>query len=89
MERLGQHLQITWTTPFEMDSEFQTADGVIDLDRVRIVYSSEGPPFLEMIEVGAARGLDLLGALPAEASITSASTPSAGAMRRSAWRRAE
>lgn len=51
METLGQRLQIRWTTPFEMDAEFQTADGTTEVDRVRIVYSREGPPFLEMIEV--------------------------------------
>lgn len=51
MESLGQRLQITWTVPFETGSGFRTADGVADDDRVRIVYSRQGPPYLEMIEV--------------------------------------
>jgi hypothetical protein len=51
METLGRRLQITWTPPFEMDAEFQTPDGVSESDRVRIAYSREGPPFLEIIEI--------------------------------------
>ena len=50
METLGQRLQITWATPFEMDAENQTDDGEIERDRLRISYSSQGPPFLEIIE---------------------------------------
>jgi hypothetical protein len=51
MTRLSQQLQITWAAPFEMDSGFTTADGAPDSDRVRIAYSSDGPPYLEIIEV--------------------------------------
>ena len=51
MASLGRQLQITWAAPFEMDSGFTTADGVPDNDRVRIAFSAEGPPYLEIIEV--------------------------------------
>jgi hypothetical protein len=51
MERFGRLLQITWATPFEMDSGFATASGEPDSDLVRIAFSNEGPPFLELIEV--------------------------------------
>ena len=51
MDALGRRLQMTWATPFEMDSGFETPDGEIDSDPVRIAFSAEGPPFLELIEV--------------------------------------
>src|SRR5262245_28925860 len=51
MERFGRVLQITWATPFEMESGFATANGEPDSDRVRIAFSNEGPPFVELIEV--------------------------------------
>ena len=51
MASLGRQLQISWATPFEMDSGFTTPDGAPDSDRVRIAFSSEGPPYLEIIEV--------------------------------------
>jgi len=51
MESLGRQLQIEWATPFEMDSGFTLADGTPDSDRVRIAFSTTGPPYLEIIEV--------------------------------------
>ena len=51
MASLGRQLQITWATPFEMDSGFTLPDGTPDSDRVRIAYSADGPPYLEIIEV--------------------------------------
>jgi hypothetical protein len=51
MASLGRQLQLTWATPFEMDSGFTLPDGTPDSDRVRIAYSAEGPPYLEIIEV--------------------------------------
>lgn len=51
MESLGRRLQITWATPFQMPTGFETADGATD-DRVgRFALSKQGPPFLELIEV--------------------------------------
>jgi hypothetical protein len=51
MTSLGRQLQITWATPFEMDSAFTLPDGTPDSDRVRIAYSADGPPYVEIIEV--------------------------------------
>jgi len=51
MASLGRQLQLTWATPFEMDSGFTLPDGTPDSDRVRIAYSAEGPPYVEIIEV--------------------------------------
>jgi catechol 2,3-dioxygenase-like lactoylglutathione lyase family enzyme len=51
MDSFGRRLQITWATPFEMGTAFETPDGGTD-DRVgRFTLSKEGPPFLELIEV--------------------------------------
>ena len=51
MATLGRQLQITWATPFEMESGFSTAAGEPDSDVVRIAFSTQGPPHLEIIEV--------------------------------------
>jgi len=51
MEHFARLLQITWATPFEMESGFETATGEPDSDPVRITFSNQGPPFLELIEV--------------------------------------
>jgi catechol 2,3-dioxygenase-like lactoylglutathione lyase family enzyme len=51
MDALSRRLQLTWATPFEMDSGFETPDGGVDSDPVRIAFSVQGPPFLELIEV--------------------------------------
>jgi hypothetical protein len=51
MDALGRQLEITWATPFEMESGFVTATGEPDSDVVRIAFSSHGPPYLEIIEV--------------------------------------
>ena len=51
MDALGRQLEITWATPFEMESGFVTATGEPDSDVVRIAFSSQGPPYLEIIEV--------------------------------------
>lgn len=51
MAAFGRRLQVRWTTPFEMESGFETADGTIDSDPVRIAFSRQGPPYLELIEV--------------------------------------
>lgn len=51
MESLGGRLQVTWATPFEMESGFETAGGEPDSDLVRIAFSEQGPPYLELIEV--------------------------------------
>jgi hypothetical protein len=51
METLGRQLEISWATPFEMESGFETATGEPDSDLVRIAFSSQGPPYLELIEV--------------------------------------
>ena len=51
MDAFGRRLQITWSTPFQMESGFERADGEPDSDEVRIALSAEGPPFLELIEV--------------------------------------
>lgn len=51
MEAFGRRLQLTWSTPFEMDSGFETADGEPDSRPVRIAFSEQGPPYLELIEV--------------------------------------
>ena len=51
MEAFGRRLQLTWSTPFEMPSGFERADGEPDSDDVRIAFSAEGPPFMELIEV--------------------------------------
>ena len=56
MESLGERLQIEWAPPFEMESEFHTPDGGKATDPARIVYSSQGPPYLELIEVVARPG---------------------------------
>ena len=51
MEAFGRRLQITWAAPFQMASGFERADGQPDSDEVRIAFSAEGPPYLELIEV--------------------------------------
>ena len=51
MDAFGRRLQLTWSTPFQMESGFERADGEPDSDEVRIALSAEGPPFLELIEV--------------------------------------
>ena len=51
MDTLGRQLEISWATPFEMDSGFETASGEPDSDLVRIAFSGQGPPYLELIEV--------------------------------------
>jgi hypothetical protein len=51
MDALGRQLQITWAPPFEMESGFATAAGEPDSDVVRIAFSGQGPPYLEIIEV--------------------------------------
>ena len=51
MATFGERLQITWATPFEMDNGFVTATGEADSDRVRVAFSTAGPPYLELIEV--------------------------------------
>ena len=56
MEAFGRRLQLTWSTPFEMASGFERADGEPDSDDVRIAFSAEGPPFLELIEVVPRKG---------------------------------
>lgn len=51
MDSLGRRLQVTWAPPFEMPTGFEAPDGATD-DRVgRFAYSTQGPPFLELIEV--------------------------------------
>lgn len=56
MDVLGRRLQITWAAPFEMESGFETGDGRPDSDVVRIAFSQQGPPYLELIEVVARPG---------------------------------
>ena len=56
MAAFGARLQITWATPFEMESGFVTATGEADSDVVRIAFSQQGPPYLELIEVVARPG---------------------------------
>lgn len=51
MAAYGRRLQITWATPFEVDDAMTTADGAADDNRVRAVYSLQGPPFIELIEI--------------------------------------
>lgn len=51
MAAFGRRLQVTWSTPFEMQSGFETADGEPDDNPVRIAFSQQGPPYLELIEV--------------------------------------
>jgi Glyoxalase/Bleomycin resistance protein/Dioxygenase superfamily len=51
MDALESNLQITWAPPFEMDSGFESPDGTADNDLVRIAFSMQGPPYLELIEV--------------------------------------
>jgi hypothetical protein len=51
MERVARTMQITWATPFEMESGFARPSGEPDSDVVRIAFSLEGPPYLELIEV--------------------------------------
>lgn len=51
MDTLGRRFQITWAPPFQMNTGFTTPDGAAD-DRVtRFAFSTEGPPFIELIEV--------------------------------------
>lgn len=51
MDVVGRRLQISWATPFEMDGDFTTGRGERDCNPVRIAYSAQGPPYLELIEV--------------------------------------
>jgi catechol 2,3-dioxygenase-like lactoylglutathione lyase family enzyme len=54
MESLGRRLQITWATPFQMSTGFETADGGTDDQVTRFALSTQGPPYLELIQVVAA-----------------------------------
>jgi catechol 2,3-dioxygenase-like lactoylglutathione lyase family enzyme len=51
METFGRRLQISWATPFQMPTPFETADGAADARVGRFGFSKQGPPFLELIEV--------------------------------------
>lgn len=51
MEVFGRDLQIEWATPFEMPSGFTFPDGTSDSQVTRIVFSKQGPMYLELIEV--------------------------------------
>lgn len=51
MEILGRDLQLTWAPPFEMNSGFLRPDGSADDHPVRIAFSNQGPPYLELIEI--------------------------------------
>ncbi|MBV9840771.1 MAG: VOC family protein [Sphingomonadaceae bacterium] len=50
MAAFSQSLGIGWAEPFEMVSQFHTPDGCIDDSHLRIGYSLQGPPFIELIE---------------------------------------
>jgi catechol 2,3-dioxygenase-like lactoylglutathione lyase family enzyme len=51
MDVLGRAMHITWAPPFEMHSGFTRPDGSTDNPSVRIAFSEQGPPYLELIEV--------------------------------------
>ena len=51
MATFEERLQITWAAPFEMENGFVTATGEADSDRVRVAFSTAGPPYLELVEV--------------------------------------
>jgi hypothetical protein len=51
MDTLGRRLQISWSSPFQMDTGFETPDGGSDNRVGRFTFSAQGPPFLELIEV--------------------------------------
>jgi hypothetical protein len=51
MEILGRSMQLTWAPPFEMRSGFTRPDGSADDHPVRIAFSNQGPPYLELIEI--------------------------------------
>lgn len=51
MEILGRSMQLTWAAPFEMNTGFERPDGSADDQPVRIAFSNQGPPYLELIEI--------------------------------------
>jgi hypothetical protein len=69
METIGRQLEISWATPFEMESGFETAAGEPDSDLVRIAFSSQGPPYLELIEVVPRPGSIFAEPSPSEANV--------------------
>jgi len=57
MAALSRSLGATWATPFEAESQFEKPGGGIEAPHLRIAYSLQGPPFIELIEyVGGAPG---------------------------------
>lgn len=51
MDTLGRRLQVTWAPPFEMGTGLEAPGGPSDNRVGRFALSTDGPPFLELIEV--------------------------------------
>jgi hypothetical protein len=51
MDGLGRRFGITWATPFQMGTGFETADGGTDDEVTRFALSAQGPLHLELIQV--------------------------------------
>jgi len=57
MAALSKSLGATWAAPFETEGEFEKPGGGVDKAHLRIAYSLQGPPFIELIEhVGGSPG---------------------------------
>jgi hypothetical protein len=50
MEAMAKSLRVTFATPFEVDGKFEKPDGGIDHAHLRIAYTKQGPPFIEVVE---------------------------------------
>jgi hypothetical protein len=51
MDTMGRRLQVTWATPFQMSTGFETADGAADDHVTRFAMSTQGPVHIELIQV--------------------------------------
>lgn len=56
MAAYEEDLGVAWAAPFEMPSGFRFPDGTPDSQPTRIAMSSQGPPYLELIEVSPVPG---------------------------------
>jgi len=50
MDSMSKSLGATWAIPFETDSSYERPGGGVDSAQVRITYSLQGPPFIELIQ---------------------------------------
>lgn len=50
MDTMGRRLQVTWATPFQMSTGFETADGGTDDHVTRFAMSTQGPLHVELIQ---------------------------------------